>query len=547
MTRTGPASVPLTSEQTRRFVVDGFLRLTPTVPAGLHETILARLNERVDDDDNPGNNVLPVVPEMRYILRSPEVLGALTSLLGPNYIEHPHRFCHIQARVEGSSAELAQRLVDHCHQDAYTPLARPRQHHVRYARVMYYPQDTPVERGPTHVIGGTQLNRGLDAEDRKHLLPVDGPAGTVSITHFDVGHAAGNNQMPDPRYMVKFIFMRAAAPAANGWAGEDHAWQAPEGGPTEPDLSPGALASSHLWDWLRGAPSRYASLDAGVVAENGWADRPNAEMAAAAGDESLSVAERVAAIEALGCRRAGAADAVDSLVALLNQRPEQVRSAATYALGAIGEPAVPALEAVLERCPELLENDGGVLQERAYHVDDAAHALAAVGAVAVPALVRLLSSTNPWARVAAAFALGEMDSAGEPALDSLLSTLEGDDHHVVRVASDALGTIGSPAAVGALGRLLTVDRPQWHEKLRAHWCAQDQVRVSAANALARIGAAAQGAEASLIAALDDPCGQVVTSAVDALRRIGSPTALDAAFGVLEAAWWDPTLPSPPRF
>ena len=98
----------------------------------------------------------------------------MLSVLGPGYLEHPHRYCHPLGPVEDipSDDEVEHRLRNNCHQDGYTPMGHPRQHYVRYARIMYYPQDSPVELGPTHVIPGTQYNRGLSDEDRANTLPV---------------------------------------------------------------------------------------------------------------------------------------------------------------------------------------------------------------------------------------------------------------------------------------------------------------------------------------------------------------------------------------
>ena len=111
---------------------------------------------------------------MRHVLNSPEV-GALLSVLGPGYLEHPHRYCHPLGPVRDipSDDEVEHRLRNNCHW--HTPMGHPRQHYMRYART-YYPQDSPVELGPTHVIPGTQYNRGLD-EDRANTLPVAGRAG----------------------------------------------------------------------------------------------------------------------------------------------------------------------------------------------------------------------------------------------------------------------------------------------------------------------------------------------------------------------------------
>ena len=154
----------------RRFIADGYLVLQPSVPGELHRTICRNIAAAVPGTDNPGNNILPLVPEMRHVLESPEVHGALLTLLGPGYLEHPHRYCHVEALQDLAGLDYAAKLASNSHQDSYTPLGRPRHHHIRFVRVMYYPQDTPHELGPTHVIPGTHLNRGLSDAEKAHQL-----------------------------------------------------------------------------------------------------------------------------------------------------------------------------------------------------------------------------------------------------------------------------------------------------------------------------------------------------------------------------------------
>ncbi len=547
------APVPLSAAQVRRFIADGYLVLQPSVPADLHRTICRKIAAAVPGADNPGNNILPLVPEMRHVLESPEVHGALLTLLGPGYLEHPHRFCHIEAQQDLGGLDYAAKLASNSHQDSYTPLGRPRHHHIRFVRIMYYPQDTPQELGPTHVIPGTHLNRGLSEAEKAQQLPVIGTAGTVSLTHFDIGHAAGVNVTGQRRFMVKFIFMRAAAPQSNGWSGPAWAWRRPE------ELTTGdrqELAWSHLWDWLRGAPYRYASL--GVAAAG-----PGNGSASEAGIDNLQrrlvdgrPEDRVAAAEALARVGAGSAPAIPALVGCLNRDPDPVRIAATYALGAIGTPAIPALTAMLrdsgDALPCLLRgvgrgHHGGTWREQALVMDDAAHALAAIGRPAIATLIDLLAADDEWARVNAAFALGEMDGAARAAAPALVRALEDESHFVVRTAADALGTIGATEAAGPLGSLLHVARPGWDTPLVRGWSVRDQVRFNAATALARLGSGAAAAQADLIAALDDPCGQVTTVVLAALRNLGTPAALVAALSMLTAERWDPSLTGDHRF
>ena len=545
--------VLLSAEQVRQFIADGYLVLQPSLPANLHRAICRRLAAAIPGSDNPGNNILPLVPEMRHVLEAPEVHGALLSLLGTGYFEHPHRFCHIEGQQSAEGLDYPAKLAGNCHQDSYTPLGRPRHHHIRYLRLMYYPQDTPQELGPTHVIPGTHLNGGLNDSERARPLPVRGGAGTVSLTHFDLGHAAGVNFSAQRRFMVKFIFMRATAPQANGWSGPDQAWANP-GQISGPDRL--ELAWSHLWDWLRGA-ERYASLDAGALAHD---PRPAANGTSVAAlceqlDAATDSTARVAAAHLLAARGAEAATAVPDLIAVLNRVPDPVRIAATYALGAIGAPAVEPLAAVLrgsgDALPRLLRGVGRSRQaqwrEQALVMDDAGHALAAIGAAALPVLVDLLQDASEWARVNAAFALGEMDAAAHDAVPALAAALDDPSHFVVRTAADALGAIGAAEAAAPLGALLHQERPGWDEPQIRGWCLRDQIRVNAATALARLGTGAAAAEADLIAALDDPCGQVTSFVVTALHRLGSPSAADAALSMLSAQRWDPSLTGAHRF
>lgn len=553
MTASGPATqVPLSAEQVRQFIADGYLVLKPDLPSELHECIRRRLDESIPDrTSNPGNNILPLVPEMRHVLGSPEVRGALQSLLGPGYLQNPHRFCHVEEPskdpgCDRSNIEWRAKLSSNCHQDSYTPLARPRHHHLRYARVMYYPQDTPKAIGPTHVIPGTHLNSILSDVERARPLPIMGEAGTVSLTHFDLGHAAGINLSGQRRFMVKFIYQRASQPTADGWADAEHRWRNPayHGGER---LS---LVWSHLWDWLRGAPNRYDSLHGGALSRGVATQGQSVPRLARAIDRDQPCAKQVAATEALAALGKEAEQAIPALIAVLNRRPDPVRVSATYALGAIGAPAItPLIDSLRDSgaaAPMLLRRmvprhrDHGSL-EKALQLDDAAYALSAIGAQTVPALIELLEHGEEWERLNAAFALGEMDQHAGEAVPSLIRALEDQSHLLVRTAADALGFIGSDEAAEPLGALFHVHRPGWDEEVVRGWSVCDQVRVNAATALARLGRGAAEAETDLVHALDDSCGQIATYAMEALRRIGSPIALDAMMSLLTSERWDPSV------
>jgi HEAT repeat protein len=538
------APILLTDEQMRQYIVDGYVMLEPSVPDELHETVRRKLADVLEVGSNPGNNVLPRVPEMRHILNSPEVRGALISALGEGYIEHPHRYCHHLGPVTDPDPEPEIKVAANCHQDSYTPLGRPRQHYSRFARIMYYPQDTPIELGPTHAIPGTQYHKRLTDEDRAQAIPMVGKAGTVSLTHFDVGHAAGVNLLNQPRDMIKFIYVRASEPTAPSWDCQNLQWQNLAAIETPHNLE---LVWSHMWDWLCGKRDRYESFRS-----NGIQSTTNhLYQYIAALEEDQNLADRLRAIYDLAGLGSHAAEAVPTLISMLDKDHQAARAAAIYTLGAIGEPAVAPLMERLEAAGR--REDAHPIpepwNEGAISMEDAAHALTAIGSPAVPALTEALESSSEWVRINASFALGELDSHAASAVSRLTARLSDDSHRVVRTATDALGSIhqGAPTFIPRISRLLIEDLADWHEEERRGWTIQDQVRTNAAMAFTRLGKDAVGAEEVLFHAMDDPCGHVGAFAMDALRRIDSPAARQAVMAYLEAQRWDESITSDRQF
>ncbi len=528
----------LIDEQMREFIVNGYLVLEPTVPEGTHEACYRKLSEIIDSELNPGNNILPRVPEMRHILNAPEVHGALISVLGPDYLEHPHRYCHPLKPVGKvpTPEEAEARVRKNCHQDGYTPMGHPRQHYLRYARIMYYPQDSPVEVGPTHVIPGTQFNRGLTDEDRAQAVPVAGKAGTVSLTHFDVGHAAGVSLLQRHRHMIKFIYVRGAEPTEPMWNCQSTAWKKPNFITAPYDLE---HVWAHQWDWQCGKRDRYETWkqDAGEVAA----------LVEQLKEEDLE--RRLEAAKKLAGFGTDAKAAIDPLITCLGTDHQAMRVASTYALGAIGAPAIASLVKALREAGGAVADEEWppAWNEGATNMEDAAQALAAVGAPAVEALCILLEDEYEWTRINAAYALGEMDSHAADAVPALVNALKDSSHRVIRTSVDALGSIAKGVPIEAIGRMLEADDPSWGEEGPRQWIPRDQVRTNAATVCARLGKAAASLEDALFKALDDPCGYVGSFALYALHRIGSPSASRAAMDYLYSQRWDASIDGERQF
>ncbi|MGA1199439.1 MAG: HEAT repeat domain-containing protein, partial [Candidatus Latescibacterota bacterium] len=181
--------------------------------------------------------------------------------------------------------------------------------------------------------------------------------------------------------------------------------------------------------------------------------------------------------------------------------------------------------------------------EGAVSMDDAAHALAAVGQSAVDVLIGLLDHESEWVRINAAFGLGEMDSTAAKAVPALTRCLDDGSHCVVRTVTDALSSIrqDEQTFMPPLGQLLKMGRPGWHEDVRRGWTPYEQVRINAAMAFVRLGKDAASAEDLLLETLADPNGHVAAHALDALRRIGTPSAMDGVLEYLMSRRWDESL------
>ena len=134
---------------------------------------------------------------------------------------------------------------------------------------------------------------------------------------------------------------------------------------------------------------------------------------------------------------------------------------------------------------------------------------------------------------------------------ALAAALGDSSHRVVRTAIDALGNIVShdpqSAWVEALGNMLEADHPDWHQEASRRWVPRDQVRINAATVCARLGPAAAPLEAHLFRALDDPCGHVGSFALNALQRLGTPTATQAAMDYLWSQRWDASIDGARQF
>ena len=389
----------LNDRQIQNFIKNGYIIVHPDLP-DVHEEIHRETAAIFEREGDPRNHILQKIPELHQVFAHPTVCGVLTSLLGPNYMMHPHRHAHMkQPGQKGGSWHQDGRSKQFTTKDHGWLFEWRRHHRFRSVWAWYYPQEVTEDMGPTAVIPGVQY---YDLESMRHYntaysdpeigAPLCGKAGTVTIGHYHQWHSSwGTNHSNKNRYMIKFLLTRTEEPQQSSWNANGITLTDINDAPT-----PGQGAVwKHVWSWLNG--------DNEAAARNGG----------------------------------GSGNHVSQLIDTLHDTSAPARLNAVYTLGAIGEPAVDQLIAVLRQTAEPAEiTDEPILTHTA-------HALSAIGAAAVPPLTSVLNDDAAWwVRAAAADILGDIGTPAAEAVPALIRALDDPSEWVRRNSVNALGTIG---------------------------------------------------------------------------------------------------------
>ncbi|WP_282936513.1 HEAT repeat domain-containing protein [Paenibacillus sp. RC67] len=420
--------VLLNDEQMRTFITEGFLILKTDFSEEFHQRLTEQLNQVYEQEGNPGNNLLPRLRDLQKVFDHPIVTGALTSVLGSNYLMHTHRHGHFNASPKAGG----------WHKDSYWGYKKMRNHHPWWAMVMYFPQDTPVELGPTGVLPGTQNyeSRTFVPDDVEGEAVASGQAGTFALIHYDIWHRSTPNILGKPRYMLKFEFMRTEAPTAPSWDCIDPEWKQPASFST--NIVEHEEMWKDTWNWLSG---QVGSLADTVQADSAQVQELAAQLEDAFEPNAINAAYGLAAMGAQG---------IEALLQGLHNENAKVSRTSAYGLSAAGAGAVAGLEAALT-------------DER---VETVVHAVFALGELrhlasfSIPKLLELLdASTNVVIRQAVAEALAMIGTPTEQVVDGLISCLQDEDVQVRFTAGLSLCRMGAAAdkAVPALEHVLEDD------------------------------------------------------------------------------------------
>ncbi len=441
----------LNDAQMRHFIVNGFVTVTTELPAQFHDAVYEKTVSVFDKEGNPGNNLLPRIPEIQQVFDDPNVSGALISLLGPDYYMQPHRHPHYNP--PGSKGQGM-------HQDG----GKRWSHHTRRLLVFYYPQDTPIELGPTGVVPMSHYFSTSEGSGVSPEQPITGEAGTVAFANYDLWHRAMPNSSEKKRYMMKFLYARMSEPQEPTWANKETDWaNGTSVGPAEYQEM-----FRHLWDWHQ------------AVEDSDTNGTSNGESLSGLISALNSTSESTGLQAAYELPRFGE-KAVPALVRCLQDESEMTRRNACYALNAVGTPTVEALQEALKDSREYVRDNAaealGDLGNKAEPVVPAlvemlkdasgsvrSHTIEALGttsqssAIAVPGLVKALEDPHDGARRNAVFALARIGKDADGAVEGLQNVLFDDNRYVRGDAVHALYRIGTPAAKSVLIRYLATTR-----------------------------------------------------------------------------------------
>ncbi|MEM7032514.1 MAG: HEAT repeat domain-containing protein [Chloroflexota bacterium] len=404
--------VLLNDVQMQDFIREGYIVLKPDMPDSYHKMIYQKIEETIEKNGNPRNNLLPAVPELIELFDHPVVDGAMASILGPDYFLNFHR--HVHDRPPGGKDQGMHK--DSLYNSRFAVDKKTRHHHTRWTMLLYYPQDTPVQLGPTGIVPKSQyLN--VDWPENEKDTPLDGEAGSIIIVHYDLLHRGmANHHDSTTRQMVKFLFTRMSEPTeptwdytGSDWASSDH---------------PQENIWRHMWNWhLNDVKPLGASNDTSL-----------AELSAQLGSEADI--EAMQAGYELGARGEAA---IPTLIEALQSEEKAIPRNAAYGFNQIGEAAVPALL-------DLAQHDEVKIRARAY---DALGDMGLMAESAVPGLLKGLADEDQDPRRHAAEAIGTTGQgiSSTDLATPLANLVDSDaDDDVRRCAAFSLARLGKDAA-----------------------------------------------------------------------------------------------------
>ena len=198
----------LTDTQVLEFCHLGYLMLEGVVADEVNERVTEFIRQRPYAASGGGafedDELLQEDWFVEQVILNPQAAGAVRSLLGKNATLPTWMYNH-RTRCPGSSQTW--------HRDGCSRYG----HAVNHLQVFYYPQDTPVELGPTEVLPGSHFlfNLGNFMSHYGHIrgaVHTAAPAGSIFITAYPIWHRRSESSVQGVRDMLKYLYWRREPP-----------------------------------------------------------------------------------------------------------------------------------------------------------------------------------------------------------------------------------------------------------------------------------------------------------------------------------------------
>ena len=242
----------LTDTQVLEFCRDGFLMFKGVVPD--------EINQRVFDYCDKHDGRVPAGEDwyIENVTLNPQAAGAIRSLLGKNFRWSGAGNHRIRCPVQ----ELHLQSNGLWHNDGgsvYTP-------EIDCLQVFYYPQDTPVELGPTEVVPSSHFLHSyhfwMGHYGRiRSAVSTAAPAGSIFITIYRIWHRRSPSTASGIRNLIKYSYIRTVPPERD-WIIEPefelaHSYHAPPGPQFHREYHRTINDAAEIYFWLCGKHDEY--------------------------------------------------------------------------------------------------------------------------------------------------------------------------------------------------------------------------------------------------------------------------------------------------
>ena len=210
----------LTDSQVLEFCREGHLLLRGVVPDGINRRTCDYLEGKIPANpsyipdgmteadlerirfSNAPSTIFLEDWFIQHVLLNPHVVGVMRSLAGPRC-----RSARCLPATTMSNVPCPPRAGITTHDHVFGP-------ELNFVEVFYFPQDTPVELGPTELVPGSHISPTKRPNDDEGGVFADGPAGTIGIHHQSILHRRGLSTAKGARHMLKYSYWRTTPPAA---------------------------------------------------------------------------------------------------------------------------------------------------------------------------------------------------------------------------------------------------------------------------------------------------------------------------------------------